>query len=389
MAYTKTYNNKNTFTSESTQNLWCRDTYWQHINNVLGYNPFKETNGCHLRQCQYEAGTCRGAHCSADIKPLKHINTFNRLDKAKYDWVQLYLGLVESLQSNVTKIILEEHKRKIADVVSTADFISVIQLWREFACHYRKIAKEIPFKRSSGNTNSLHSSGYRYSDDVPGFYLDSALEDTAWAFERITRYCPTHKAMEANLARKNLITVWDLCLATGLNCKEGVHYDDEHICASNFMTGTCSCPSKESIEAKEIDLQLKKIALTKQLTELIESETESKSDNDGWACSNKKKNNKGKPNTKDPKQELRNKINQIDLEIRELTGSPRLIHYTELGMLPFTTQMANWQANEKIKKMTPTEESTKPKESWEHGIENKISTNTKAIKVTKLGGKKK
>ena len=384
MASTKVYNNKNTLTSESTQNLWCRDTYWQHITNVLGYSPFKETNGCRLRQCQFEAGTCRGAHCAKDLKPLKHISSYNRLDKAKYNWVQLYNGIVSSLQTNGPKVILEEHKRKIADV-ATMNFIQTIQMWREFACYYRKIAKEIPFKRASGNAATLHSSGYKYSDDVPGFYLDGTLEDTAWAFERLTRYCPTHKAMEANIARKHQITVWDLCLATGVNCKEGVHYADEHICPDNFLTGTCSCPSKESLEAKEVELQMKKIELTTQLTKLIEEEASKETD--GWSSGGGKKKSKGK--TTDPKQELRNQITMINNEIAEVEGTPRMIHYTEQGMIPFVQQLANFHAEEEAKKLAPpVEEQAKPKESWDHGIET-VAAVPKAIKVTKLGGKKK
>ena len=382
---TKSYNNKNTLTSESTQNLWCRDTYWQHICHMLGYNPFKETNGCRLRHCQYEASTCRGAHCAQDIKPLKHISSFNRLDKAKYDWVRLYNGIVSSLQSNAPKLILEEHKRKIADL-DTMNFIEAIQLWREFACIYRKIAKEIPFKRASGNAPTVHSSGYKYSDDVPGFYLDNSLEDTAWAFERITRYCKTHKSMEANLARKQQITVWDLCLATGLNCKEGVHYADEHLCSSDFITGSCSCSTKESIEAKEIKLQLQKIELVKQLTEMIE--TEAKMD-EGWSNGGGKKKSKPKSNAKDPKQELRIRISAIDEKISELTSIPRMIHFTELGMIPFAIQLANFKAAEEAKKLIQVDEQqAKPKESWDHGIDN-VASLPKAIKVTKLGGKKK
>ena len=136
---TKSYNNKTTFTGEPIQNLWCRDTYWQHITNVLGYNPFKETNGCRLRKCQYEPNICRGAHCVNNIKPLKHINNFNRLDKAKYNWVQLYNNIISTLEADSSKIILEDHKRKIADLTSM-NFIDVIQLWRNFACYYRKIS---------------------------------------------------------------------------------------------------------------------------------------------------------------------------------------------------------------------------------------------------------
>jgi len=381
---TKAYNNKTTLTSDSTQNLWCRDTYWQHITNVLGYSPFKETNGCRLRQCQFEAGTCRGAHCAKDLKPLKHISSYNRLDKSKYNWVQLYYGIVSSLQTNGPKVILEEHKRKIADV-ATMNFIETIQLWREFACYYRKIAKEIPFKRFTGNAPTVHSSGYKYSDDVPGFYLEGTLEDTAWAFERLTRYCGTHKAMEANIARRHQITVWDLCLATGVNCKEGVHYADEHICPSDFLTGSCTCPTKESLEAKEAELQMKKIELATQLTKLIEEEASK--DTNGWASTGNKK--KSKTKTTDPKQELRNQIKAIDNEIADVTGTQRMIHYTELGMIPFVQQLANFRAEEEAKKNAPqVEEQAKPKESWDHGIET-IAEVPKAIKVTKLGGKKK
>ena len=384
MAYTNKTYNKTTSTSVSTaQNLWCRDTFWQHIINVLGHNPFKETNGCRLRQCQYDSDKCRGAHCQADLKPYDHIKKYNRTDKANYNWVQLYNALVSSLETNASKIILEEHKCKIADL-STMNFIEIIQLWREFACYYRKISKEIPFKRSSDNTSTIHSSGYKYSDDVPGFYLDRTLEDTAWSFERLTRYCQTHKNMEANIARKQLITVWDLCLATGINCKEGVHYKDEHLCTSNFLTGTCSCPTNESLEAEEAKLQIKKIELVTQLTTMI---NKASSDTNEWSSSRGKKKSKAK--TTDLKQELQNQITVIDSEISKLNANQRMIHYTELGMIPFNQQLINFRAEEEAKKITqPVEVQIIQKESWDHGIEN-ITAVPKAIKITKLGGKKK
>lgn len=383
MASTKIFSNKNTITSESTQNLWCRDTYWQHISDVVGYNPFKETNGCRLRQCQYGASECRGAHCSNNIKPLKHISSYNRLDKTKYNWIQLYFGIITSLQNDSSKLILEEHKRKIADATSI-NFIKVIQLWRELACYYRKIQKEIPFKRSSGNAPTIHSSGFKFSDDVPTFYLSGSLEDTAWAFERITRYCNTHKKMEDNLSRRQQITIWDLCLATGLNCKEGVHYQDEHICPDDFLTGTCSCPTKESIEAKEIELQLRKIELTKQLTKILEDESKI---SDEWAV-NKQKKSKAKSKTIDPKQEIRSQIYMIDGEINQLSHSIRMIHYSELGMVSFETQLKKFNELELLKaaELLAKEE---VKASWDHGIEASIAITKPVVKVIKLGGKKK
>jgi len=382
MSSTTKYVNKTTLTSGSTQNLWCREAMWQHVTNVLGRNPFSESNGCRLRQCQYDPSTCRGAHCAKDIKPLPHISAYHRLDKSKYDWVQLYDGVVSSLQTDGSKIILAEHKRKIADI-ARFNFIEAIQLWREMACHYRKLGKEIP-SRKSGNANQ-HSSGFTYSEDVPKFYLDEKLEDTAWAFERLTRYCPTHKKMEDNLGRQRQITVWDLCLATGLNCKEGVHYEDEHICVSDFLTGSCSCTSKESIEAKEVELQLQKIELTTRLTKMIESEV-ANDEEDIWSCGNKKI--KGK--IVDPKQTLRKQIDAINDKIAELSNTQRMIHYTEVGMAPFEQQVVTYRAAAEAKKLEiQAVELATPKMSWDHGIETVSSVPTKAIKVTKLGGKKK
>jgi hypothetical protein len=378
---TKVNNNKTTLTSGSTKNLWCRDAMWQYYIDVLGRNPFSQSNGCRLRQCQYDASTCRGAHCATDIKPLPHINTYNRLDKSKYDWPQLYDGIVSSLQTDGPKVILADHARKIADV-ATLNFVEAIHLWREMACHYRKLGKELPSRRSGNATQ--HSSGYSYSEDVPKFYLDEKLEDTAWAFERLSRYCPTHKNIENNLIKQHLITVWDLCLATGLNCKEGVHYDDEHICVSDFLTGSCSCITKESIESKEVELQLKKIELTTQLTKMIEEEVANEED-DCWSSRKK-----GKAKTVDPKQNLRNQIAAINNKIAELSNNQRMIHYTELGMIPFEQQLVKYRAAEEAKKIAiQAAELAKPKESWDHGIETVAAVPTKAIKVTKLGGKKK
>lgn len=377
---TKPVNNNTTLTSGSTQNLWCRETMWQHVTRVLGHNPFRESNGCRLRTCQYDASTCRGAHCVTDIKPLPHISAYNRLDKSKYNWPQLYNGIVSSLQTDGSKVILADHKRKIADIASF-NFVEVIQFWREMACYYRKLGKELPSRRSGAIPQ--HSSGYTYSEDVPKFYLDEKLEDTAWAFERLTRYCPTHMRMTDNISKRQQITVWDLCLATGLNCKEGVHYDDEHICVSNFLTGSCSCPSKASIEAKEVELLTKKIELTNQLTSMIQGEVVH--GNDGWTGGKKKNRTK----TADPKHDLRNQINAIDVEIAELSNSLRMIHYTEFGMVPFEQQLADYRVAEEAKKLEmQAAELDKPKKSWDHGIET-IATVPKAIKVTKLGGKKK
>jgi len=289
------------------------------------------------------------------------------------------------MQTDASKLILEEHKRKIADAPSM-NFIALIQLWREMACYYRKIAKDIPYRRSSGNAPTAPSSGFRYSDDVPGFYLDGNLEDTAWSFERITRYCPVNNRMQENIRNNQLITVWDLCLATGLNCKEGVHYDDEHICEDNFLKGSCSCPSKESLETAEAELQIKKIELTTQLTQMISNETSN--DSSEWVSTKSKK---PKSKQTDPVGKLKNEIAKLDEEINQVQSIQRKIHYTEQGMIPFETQLVNWKLAEEAKKLevVPEVQKAAPKATWDHNVASLVDNAPKAIKITKLGGKKK
>lgn len=266
-------NNKsfNNFTNDPVKNLWCRDAMWPEVIKAAKYNPFVQYNGCKLRKCKYNHDECRGAHSFEDIKPYPHIRNFNRLDKNKYAWCNLYFEIISSLKSNLPMVILIEHKNKIA-VVLTKNFIEIIQLWREMACYYRKLAKEIP-RRDSNNSAAAtkHPSGYTWFEDVPQFNLDNNTEDTAWAFERITRFCPIHEKMLLNICNHTTFTVWDLCVASGINCKEGVHYLDEHLCVSDFLTGTCSCPTKESLNEQEIALLNKSSELVNQLTKIVES----------------------------------------------------------------------------------------------------------------------
>jgi hypothetical protein len=392
-----TFNNNNTQTRKPPQNLWCRDCYAPYITNVVGYKCFKETNGCRLRQCQYSATDCRGAHSADAIKPLKHISSFNRLDKSKYDWVTLYIGVIESFKKDSIKLIDREHISKVSKFLSedsleeksTYTFIDAIKLWRELSCIYRKIQKDIPFKHAEHakhdcNTAQTHVSGYKYSDDVPTFYLNGTLEDVAWSFERILRDCHLHKKVQDSLNKRLQITVWDLCLATGVNCKEGVHHQDERLCIDNFLTGTCSCHTQESIDAREVELQIKKLDLITKLTAIIKNKDVSSS-SDNWQSS-KSKSKKSK--ALDPKQELEKQIQIINQQINSLSTLQRMIHYTEQGMIPFNEQLQKYYKDKK--------EFVEPivvKASWDHEITKEIATVaiTPAIKIIKLGklGKKK
>ncbi len=345
MSASKKFTNKHTDTAPR-QNLFCRDAMWPLIIAELGYNPFKETNGCTLRHCQYEAHSCRGAHTLADLKPLSHIVKYNSINKATYDWVRLYNSIKDSIKADSAKITATEFRPRI-EAIDTLNFIDLIQLWRELACHYRKIAKELP-KKSIGVVDIVqhdHPSGFKFAEDVPNVYLNESLEDTAWGFERLTRRCETFGRYESAIESGNKITIWDLCLATGLNCKEGCHYDSEMICPEDFLTGTCSCKSVAQCETEEIILQQQLIAKSAELLALIEAEKKP-GDNDGWVSHGKK--GKGKAKTIDPKDVIKAEIKHIKKQIDELSKS-RFIHYTEQGMRPFNTLLEEFNAAEIIR----------------------------------------
>ncbi len=379
---------RKTITSDSTQNLWCRDTYWQYIVDTLGFNPFKETNGCHLRSCNHSAQDCRGAHTQETIKPLAHISKYNHLDKAKIEWVKLYNCVIETLTRDIPKVHNKDHLEYLKSI-SSMDFITLIQLWRNMACHYNKLAKELPDKKYVQGPITKHSSGFTFSDEVPKFRISDGLEDTAWGFERLTRWCPIQLKFNRDISENKKITVWDLCLATGLNCKEGIHTISEMICTDDFLTGTCSCPTKQDIETQETQLQLKLIELSTRLIKIVDEEKSKAQEttDDDWG---KVKTKRGKQKAQvDPKVEINNEIIAIEKQIEKLVKS-RSIHYTDIGMIPFNKQYSDYQAQLKVEsEATASAGPTETKESWDHGLVENAKIDKPVVKVSKLGGKKK
>lgn len=304
------------------QNLWCRNKYCQHINTIYGKSIFKESYGCFLKECKTSAEECRGAHSDNSIKVLPAIYKYNNTKKDSIDWVKLYLEIKDSLKKDSSKIINPEHKKNISDL-TLYNFIELIQLWRELSCYYRKISKSLPSKKDSGDYDLID--GYDYQENVPKFYLSDNLEDIAWSFERLTRWCPVQQKFNDNINNNVLITIWDVCLATGVNCKEGIHNKNELLCVDDFLTGRCTCSSKE-----EISEQL--IIIEKQLDILKEQDMDS-----SWTV----KKNKKKNDSKQLILSLENKINDLK--------NSRPIHYTEQNMIPFNEQYKNYLIAEEKK----------------------------------------
>ena len=165
-----------TITDDSTQNLWCRDVMWQHVVETVGRpveTIFTQKNGCTLRSCNKSASECRGAHNLSDLKILPNIQKYNNLDKSKFDWVKLYTNVLKTMEKDVTRLKKEDHKS--IKNLNSMNFIDLIQLWRELACYYNKVARELPLKKDSNGFESIHECGFTYRDDVPLFKIGDGL----------------------------------------------------------------------------------------------------------------------------------------------------------------------------------------------------------------------
>lgn len=375
---TKSSNQYNTASKRSTipqeKNLWCREVYWKVIEEELGYRPFKETNGCHLRYCNRDPEECRGAHTIEDLKPFKHVLQFERLDKAKYNWALLYSSIIDILQKDSERVNNEDHKRTLA-TVPTMNFFEAMRTWREMACYYRKTAKELPSKKSvSGLTPG--SNGYAYSEDVPGFYLPSNQEETAWCFSRLTRWCGDHLKIKQASKSKRLVTIWDICLATGLNCKDGVHEISQKICEDDFLTGSCSCETFEEIANKQDVLEAKILELTTQMVELVKDGV-----TEGFSKPQSKKAQKADPKIQIPKQ-----ITYYKNQLESLFAN-RQMHYTEYGMIPFFKQYELFK-EEQTRLKEEAKAKLAIKESWDHGLVDNAKITKPVVKVSKFGKKK-
>jgi hypothetical protein len=346
---------KNTITLNGgvSKNLWCRDELAQHMIKELGRNPFKENKGSIIKKCKYTSGECRGAHCISEIKVLPTNNIFANSDKTKIEWVGIYNSLYKSLINDLPKIKNPEHIKQINNInIKDANFIQVIQLWRELACYYRKLQKEL-FNKN----DSLNNCDFKNPEDVPIFSIPEKYEDTVWSFERKTRFCSIYQNLTAKIRTKIPFTLWDLCVATGDNCKEGIHELNEMICYDDFLHGKCDCKTLFESEQQESEY-------LKQIIELTNyNDNIQLNDDEGWSTIKSKKAKK----YGDERIEIKNKITILENKINELKKS-RKIHYTEKGFIPFTKQYNDYlirkQELEKINNEKPIKQ-----EIWEQKTE--------------------
>jgi hypothetical protein len=225
---------------QSAKTLWCSYQYSENIIKSLGYNPFREN---HIHTCKY-GNSCRGAHNISEIKQSPEVVRFNSYNKSRIDWVKIYLDIISVIKKDVPKMKCPE---KIPEL-DAENFITVLQLWKKLASEHRRIRKD---------EHLFASSGYDYIEDVPMFRLSENYEDILWPFERMTHLCPVYTNMMSSIETRKRISIRDICIAPGVNCKSGSHKTSEMLCIDNFMTGECKCQTEEEYTMHCMNLQAK------------------------------------------------------------------------------------------------------------------------------------
>jgi len=240
-----------TMQNNTTSYYMCRFTLGQILIKYVGWNFLvnRYNKPLFLRDCA--DSMCKGAHNLSNIKTHYINSNFNSMSKAKYEWIPLYLALSKSLET--AKLF-----------TSQLNIIEMLQLWK---------------------SNSLT--------------LPEEFQEFAVAFERITHFCPDQIKFNNAIRNKTTIEISDLCLGTGINCRDGVNKTSELLCIRDFLTGKCDCINK-----KEYNTELTK--LQSQL-ETLKSAV--------------------KPNQ-----------SVITKKMQEINDYQRMIHYTDNGMIPFETQ---------------------------------------------------
>ena len=299
-------------THENKKNLFCITARANEIISLIGYNPFT-TQGkeYRIRECRY--GTdCKGAHSKEEFQNFIHISRFNNLDKSAFNFPELNAEILQVLNNDKMKMKGGEKFKDKLKIINELNFIELVQLWHNLACFYRKIAKEVP-KMKMNHEEKIHGSGFKFSEEVPRFFLSELNEDFCWSFVRLTNYCATHQTFREKIYKKEPVTIGEICVGHS-NCKEGVHNLHELLCKDNFLSGNCSCVTKETFNREKESLENR----MKELEQKMKTET------------NKKK------------------LDKIKLEFKKVENNlymhQRSIHFTEMGMVPFNIQNEAYNA---------------------------------------------
>jgi hypothetical protein len=306
----KNYNNTNTEVISV-----CRSFYGNEL-KARGY----KIHG--LYQCRFGA-TCKEAHKWEQIRMKKHIREwYSTTDKSTIDLLALEQNIISVI--NQSKDSIKNSKFSgVVHMINRMAFVELLQFCYDLICYHRKIAKELPSKRSQGSeVPGIGEGGYRYKEEVPQFYLEN--EDLFWALERSLHTCKSHMTMMSNKDMSFQATA--ICCGD-INCKFGEHDITKVACVEDIISGSCTCLTSQQImdETKRIESEL--LVYKKQIEESLDAE--------GFQIKISKK--------------IRDEISQKIIALQRAYSSIpiRKIHYTEQGMIPLAKRKETIKAETK------------------------------------------
>lgn len=289
----------------------CR-SFWGQTLKERGYSIYG------LNPCRFGA-SCKEAHSWEELRCKKHIRDwYTTMDKSSIDLLALRTNIISIVEQSRDSI----KDKKYSSVVHSLHKMSLpelLQFTYDIICFHRKIAKNLPSKRTQGSiVPDIGEGGYRYKEDVPKFELEN--EDIFWSLERSLHPCSTHMTMFQN---KDKVHQASAICCGDVNCKFGEHDISKIACVEDMMTGKCSCLTIQQILDRKKQIELELLDLKKQIENSVDSE--------GFQI---------KITTR-----VRTEISQKIKALQEAFGRlpVRSIHYTEQGMVPFNTRFEEQQ----------------------------------------------
>ena len=327
------------------KNFYCRDQYWQIINDVYQKQMFKSVKGATLRKCDRD--NCRGAHTQSEIHTLSSNYSFRVSDKSNIDLVEIYNSIHDSFNELKNKV---KHPNFIERLngYEELNFVELLNLWFDVTCFYRRLKKNI---LKGINDCDLYSS----PDSVPEFYIKN--ENTTWSLERITKMCPKHSELIRKINRGDKAIIWDVCVGS-VNCKSGCHSSEDMICHDDLLLGRCECLSNDQIEKSKHDLNIQ--------MEKIKNILNSQNTKDGYKT--KLKSSKVKM--------LKSKLDNLSTSYNKLR---RCKHLTDDNIVPFQVQLNKYKLEVKDREEKTREQIQVQQDKKEERID--MLTNSKVKKV--------
>ncbi len=302
--------------------------------------------GINTAPCMY-GSECHNAHTVDEIQIKPHIKAWNSVVKKDINLLQIKECVSNALKKAMGNINNPKYCSKL-NYIDTLEFEELLNTWFEITCHYRKLAKELPFKKDKTTTNIKE--GFHYREDVPSIELidptNKWTEDMIWALERTLHMCPVYYEMIDKMKYS-----FDSICCGGENCKLGVHDYNHIVCIDDMMTGKCECIDKDEYNVKKT--QLEKIVYDK-ITAIEESIRILKAqltpvDDDGFQTKLPKN---SRTNISIQLNKLKQELNSIPEKI-ELDGMFRFTHLTEQGMIPMSQRIK--EQEEVLKKLDKIE----------------------------------